>query len=73
MSKKAPHLTGVPDSVPPYGNMFFRRRHWNREWQMSFGRLLEELFGMSSAIDFGCGCGYVVEGLMAAGLTLCWD
>jgi SAM-dependent methyltransferase len=52
----------------PYGNMFFRRHVHQKEWQRSFGLLLAKRFKMASAADFGCGNGYVVEGMINGGV-----
>ena len=50
-----------------YTKSFFCKMQRIRPWQNAVGKIIVDNFKINSAIDFGCGLGYYLEGMQQAG------
>ncbi len=55
-----------------YSKDFFKNMQKCKYWQVCIGEKLKNILNIDSAIDFGCGNGYYLQGLMESGCsTIC--
>jgi len=50
-----------------YSEVFFETLQKQRVWQMEMGHVIAAKMGVKSVVDFGCGSGYFLEGLLEGG------
>ena len=53
-----------------YPESFFKMMQRPRAWQKEIGKAIGKKYGVKSAIDFGCGLGYYLDGLYDSGANV---
>ena len=50
-----------------YTNKFFNKCKRIQQWQVPFAERISAMYGIESVVDFGCGCGFYLEGFFNSG------
>jgi hypothetical protein len=57
------------NSTSAYPSDFFSKLTRCKDWQISLGTEIGRKYGVKSAVDFGCGLGFYLEGIRRTGLA----
>jgi len=52
-----------------YSGRFFRKMQRSKPWQVAVGKMIVSMYNIESAVDFGCGLGFYLEGILEAGVS----
>ena len=57
------------DSSNTYPSIFYQLTMRCKSWQIDIGECIGKLYNITSAVDFGCGLGYYLEGFKKSGAS----